>query len=998
MSNDKNTTNTVTYDAFISYRHTEPDMFVAKQLHREMEAFRLPHSVIKKIGDSKKTRINRVFRDQDELPLASNLEEPIKIALAASDFLIVICSPRLPLSEWCKKEIETFIEIKGREHILAVLIEGEPQDSFPELLCFREEEQVQADGSVQTVKIPIEPLAADVRGKNRQEVKRKIKEEIIRLAAPMFGCAYDDLKQRHRERKIKRILTIAGLGSAVCLLFGAVSTMMALRIQKQNQEISRQSEQIVAQNDEIQQQYQSAMITNAELTATGALSMLAEGDRVEAVRSVRSVLPDTKTDADMPYVASAEYALSESLQVYADGSLIEPRLNMKHDSNLSFMTPSPDRMKLLTVDDSSMVTIWDTESGKKILRIEDYVQKTLLEDTNIVFLDNNRVACLSHNEEENCKEIAIFSLTDGAKESFNTDDAGSLYSDGEGSLVILGSENVYFWKDGQFQGEFSDSEAYTNIMYASAFNEDKSLFAFAQYANEDNQANRVVVLDTNSGEMVHCYPMTYHSFEKMRFMGDVLYVINNKGYDDFDIDYSNQNLLDLEYNGLLIACDLQSYEGILWTYDNAGVSLKDAIRLGSGESNILVANGASTIVLINSLDGTMVASYDFGVAIADVITYSSSEWITIYLRQGEFYLARLSDGVLNVTKSNQKLDVCKSGIMQLTICNNMIILLPNAGVNVTEVAYLQGPQVEEFMECGTTLKQPELNGNNEQVLFSSYWNYEYHVMDAESGEIQFTITPDIENTSDSGFVGESDDTIAILAYKKAYLYSSEDGALQKEYEVETGPTSYTLEGKDRQFILCTDKELLRIYNTMTGELLHEVVPDGIVKRTDSVDLDASGTRLAVTIAADKSLTIYDVETGNKKTELEMNASFVSDLFFYPEKKEDGSTKLFVVYKDRSMELYELSAEDVLTLTHTYEPFSYLPESVIAGPNDTYVLICAEAGYYMQQDELTACIPNLKIANWEKNEFLAGNGEILYKMPIYSYEMLLEEADSYLEQR
>jgi len=39
--------------------------------------------------------IRRVFRDQEELSLASNLGNPIMEALKQSKFLIVICSPRL---------------------------------------------------------------------------------------------------------------------------------------------------------------------------------------------------------------------------------------------------------------------------------------------------------------------------------------------------------------------------------------------------------------------------------------------------------------------------------------------------------------------------------------------------------------------------------------------------------------------------------------------------------------------------------------------------------------------------------------------------------------------------------------------------------------------------------------------------------------------------------------------------------------------------------------
>ena len=119
------------YDAFISYRHCDLDKFVAENLHKVLESYDLPKNVKQKLGITGKT-IKRVFRDQDELPLSSNLEDPIIDALNNSKYLIVICSPRLKESLWCKKEIETFKKIRGRENIFCVLIEGEPADSFPD--------------------------------------------------------------------------------------------------------------------------------------------------------------------------------------------------------------------------------------------------------------------------------------------------------------------------------------------------------------------------------------------------------------------------------------------------------------------------------------------------------------------------------------------------------------------------------------------------------------------------------------------------------------------------------------------------------------------------------------------------------------------------------------------------------------------------------------------------------------------------------------------------
>ena len=77
------------YDAFISYRHTPLDMEMAKKLHKGLETFVIPAAVKKSTG---KNKIARVFRDQEELPIGSNLTENIFAALAESEYLIVVCS------------------------------------------------------------------------------------------------------------------------------------------------------------------------------------------------------------------------------------------------------------------------------------------------------------------------------------------------------------------------------------------------------------------------------------------------------------------------------------------------------------------------------------------------------------------------------------------------------------------------------------------------------------------------------------------------------------------------------------------------------------------------------------------------------------------------------------------------------------------------------------------------------------------------------------------
>ena len=145
------------YDAFISYRHLEPDSFVAENVHKLLENYRIPKKFRKSLGRKK---INRIFRDREELPITDNLNDQIIESLKQSEYLIVICSPRLEESKWCKREIETFVEERGKKNVLLVLADGEPDTAFPKAVY---------DGTA-------EPLAAEARGKNNFQRKKLLKD------------------------------------------------------------------------------------------------------------------------------------------------------------------------------------------------------------------------------------------------------------------------------------------------------------------------------------------------------------------------------------------------------------------------------------------------------------------------------------------------------------------------------------------------------------------------------------------------------------------------------------------------------------------------------------------------------------------------------------------------------------------------------------------------------------------------------------------------------
>ena len=97
------------YNAFISYKHAPLDSKIAARVQRKLEHFTVPPKIAKSCG---KKKIERVFRDKDELPITADLSETISHALENSDYLIVICSPETKKSIWVQREIFRITPVK----------------------------------------------------------------------------------------------------------------------------------------------------------------------------------------------------------------------------------------------------------------------------------------------------------------------------------------------------------------------------------------------------------------------------------------------------------------------------------------------------------------------------------------------------------------------------------------------------------------------------------------------------------------------------------------------------------------------------------------------------------------------------------------------------------------------------------------------------------------------------------------------------------------------
>ena len=657
-----------TYDAFISYRHSELDKFVAENLHRQLESFRLPKKVVEnaehKGADGHKaevrTRITRVFRDKDELPLTNNLEDPIRKALEGSECLIVICSPRLKESIWCKKEIETFISMHGREKVFAVLVEGEPEDSFPEELLSWEETVTRPDGSTEVVKHLLEPWAADVRGADRRAVLKAMKTEILRLLAPMFGLQYDDLRQRHRERRMRRILSASLAVAGVCLAFGAVSTSMALRISSQKAEIASQNEELFKQQEQIQTQNEQLMQNQALSLAENSLDRLSKGDRIGAIQLATQAL--TEYDGmEMPYTARAQYALTESLYVYDSRIGIKPLYQFETKGIINFTKVSPDGKLFLTCDASEGLILWDVGTGKQIKNLPDNHMNS---ERSCTFVGSERVAYFGEKG-----EVEIYDISTGDTTCFERGFYSALFADEEGKYLVLSSLFDIMVYDANSM-ELLDSVTLPEGAFVYTFPTiSMRYFEALPIYYEVEKQKYLCFWDLQEGVSRTVLEMGEGFSPVVGFRGDIAYVLFDVQKEDWRLD------------AYLLACNWRSGE-ILWkkTFENTGGDMFYLPCVEEAES-LLLATGAETR-LVHLADGEEVACFALGSSVVGGGVMMTSDYFVTFTRSGEYHttggVQKLdyvqADRFLSHSQNVKEFKVTAEGFLVLPYQDNRVTL------------------------------------------------------------------------------------------------------------------------------------------------------------------------------------------------------------------------------------------------------------------------------------------------------------------------------------
>ncbi|MCR5281767.1 MAG: TIR domain-containing protein [Lachnospiraceae bacterium] len=328
------------YNAFISYKHAPEDNKVAEAVHRGLERFHIPGKIQKKTGIK---RINRIFRDKDELPITNDLSDTIAKALEDSDYLIVICSTNTKQSAWVPREIEYFLKNHTKREIFTVLVNGEPFDVIPEVLLYEDRIVKDENGGEQTVRMPMEPLSCDY----RMPLSKAKKTELPRLASGLIGCAYDELMNRRRQYRMKQLT--AGFSAALALTLGFSGYMYYSR-------------------DQIRRTYLESLKNQSRYLANESGNLLEKEQRITALQLALEALPKDEAD-ERPITAEAVKALTDATLAYEsnNGTNIGAAWNYRMPGVVADFRVSEDGSSIAIMDEGSVVGVWNTETHEQLL-------------------------------------------------------------------------------------------------------------------------------------------------------------------------------------------------------------------------------------------------------------------------------------------------------------------------------------------------------------------------------------------------------------------------------------------------------------------------------------------------------------------------------------------------------------------------------------------------------------------------------------------------------
>ena len=991
------------YDAFISYRHSEPDMSVAKKIHKGLETFKVPKAIQKKTG---KKNIRRVFRDQEELPTGSDLGDNITAALKESEYLIVICSPRSRESYWVLKEVETFIQLHDREHVLAVLVEGEPEDSFPETILRDDEGN------------PVEPLAADLRCRSSRKMSKKLKTELLRLAAPILGCSFDDLKQRHRERRMKRMVAGISAVAVLGLLFGMYSSFNAMIIRKN---------------------YREKLVNESKYMAEKSAELLEYGDRRAAALVAVEAMPGE--EKKRPYVASAELALSKALRCYDTGNRYSMDRILTHELPVKNFSFSADGSLMTSVDCNDGVYVWDVKNGRKLLYItpetddkgstEHVCRAVITNEGKLLYVCSKSVALMNTDGSTIWKK----QLPEGQKiNSCSVDRDGNLAAFEEKDKVLVADMN---------SGEILrtvNSAGQLNLLPGIVFSEDHLLMAVPQSEYLTGNRNGSIMVCNLQNGATETYKTARAYVEKLCFTEDRQIVAVSLDSDAFYNLTGGNVCTGGEKNERSVEKISLSDGETIWTQhmdvsflsmDGGHCDLQTA-SLNDGESpektDCICILAEQEVRAVNSETGEAVSSLKFGENAMSLKVPEDGCVQLITDRNGIIHPCNLASGIMY---TRGEIDTGRT-VSDIQFCGGVMGIQSPSSPDITLMNLKTGYGMETVGSCDFSIAGMSFSEKE------NYYSVELHT-ENDGKEIDFyrtgdnqliaKWTPDMNQKCGRGFFLD-DETYVVPGDGGTFGFYSIPGGKDRYLELGTGGTFTYYLTANKKFAVLTDGEQYFAVNLQKRKVISRgcmdskieeaaVSEDGTVavfcqgvdelcrmdmKSGEIRKIPLNGKKIRKNVpggaemvfsgdgkylalnCTDNVLRMIDMETETVAYEIPFFGAFRSFIGFI-----DGTKHILLQGDDYNIRIYDFQNEEFVYLAQ--EQHHIIKEMRIT-EDGTLLNLAVDGGMVglcMEDYQPVMDIQDIQLFSKEKGKVYCTFGKNLYCFPYMDEEQLYREA-------
>ena len=836
------------YNAFISYRHAEADIRVAEAIEKGLEQFHVPGKIRQKTGIK---RINRIFRDKDELPLTSDLTAEISNALENSDYLIVICSTNTRESLWVPREIEFFLRNHTRKQILTVLVDGEPTDTIPEVLLSEKKTVRDFYGNEQEIEVPIEPLSCDY----RMPPKKAKKEELPRLASSLLGCSYAELMNRRRQYKIRQLSIIFSAMLLVAIGFGAYmfysrKTIIESRkaLVESNEKLVQSQQELLESREKIKENYNTALRNQSRYLANESKRLMDEDLRTTALLIALESMPaEGKSGVVTP---EAIKALNEATYAYQTtfGFDMNPIWNYSLPNTIQSFEVSYDGKHLAALDEYGTLVVWDTKKHQEELRLtSESMYWTGYSFTNDSFI----LWCYD--------SIAAYDISDfSLRYELHLDHSvhNLIYDYDNKNIILIGKASdpdpfsiknymIIKWLDeitGQeIKTKLIDDNNNSYYLNTAKLSPDKKKIAFyastldftdRYYMVYDSETDSITRTD-NIGKTSACLGWTPD--------GNLLAAIYQ---DDYQM-YSFLNETYLKTDHIKISClDANTFEP-LWSYDFSTNDISQGCKFYNLEaSNSILFYCGNRAVTLDEKTGKMLYDHNTNDTIVHVDD-NNNDGLPMYITSngGIIYPSTSTSNNALVQKYN-----LISSVSSADVCSGIFVLRKNGkdviqyDLNTTDDSFNKTSGIQPLKALPTSTY---VAGDVLLIYQSSIEVPELDVIDIRSNNLLYSITFSLPENTDISFLSSDYDKVYMYYVNNDTIFlrtlniptgKYEDKAIAKDLKYFSYPTmndsiitSYSLSKDDKAYIL--------IYDVTTDTARTIDIPEDLGKPSSSPEYE-----------------------------------------------------------------------------------------------------------------------------------------------------------------